>query len=273
LTRFRILGADVVQYDFTPEKANTKYAWITVERNEGQRFVKQLIEMSKHSEELDIIIVDGGSSDESINTSQLHSLNVKHLLISEARAGFSRDLQIGLIFALNHGYSGVITSDGNGKDSIPSVVRFISALESGFDFIQGSRFIKFGSHVNTPTLRYLGIRFISSPITTILSGFYITDSTNGFRGYSRRLLTHSRLRLGRRDFRGYGLVSYLPVSAGRAKLRCIEVPVTRSYPPAGPTPTKIVSPTQWLQIFLDLFRAAFTTYPDLPLESQEEIIP
>jgi glycosyltransferase involved in cell wall biosynthesis len=266
IKNLKYFGDSVIQYSFN-KKIPSKYAWIVVERNEGERIIRQLNTMSKFSNFIDIIIVDGGSTDGSIKIDQLSSFGVKHLLISKAKKGFSRDLQIGLIFALRENYKGVVTNCGNGKDSVQDVGLFISALEAGQDFVQGSRFMLGGINKNTPIMRYIGIRFISSPITSFLGRITITDSTNGFRAYSRKLLLLKNLGLGTKDFRGYGLVACLPIIAGRNSLKCSEIPVERSYPSTGPTPTKIRL-SQWLQILFDPFRSRFDFYANFSQKDQ-----
>lgn len=44
---------------------------------------------------------------------------------------------MGIYWALERGYRGVITIDGNNKDSIEDIPRFIQKLEEGYDFVQG----------------------------------------------------------------------------------------------------------------------------------------
>ena len=239
-----------------------KYAWLVVERNEGDRLANQLHRMCKYNSVVDIIVVDGDSTDGTIGKLLEGKIGISDLVISKAKAGFSTDLQIGLIYAAQLGYSGVITSDGNGKDSVDDVQKFVKLLDDGADLIQGSRFLERGNHTNTPFLRYLGIRFVSSPFTSLTAKIKITDSTNGFRGYSQRLISHEKLKLDRRVFRGYSLVSFIPFFVGKNKMKFAEVSVRRDYPASGVTPTKIVSLSQWVQIFLDLFRATFETYRD-----------
>lgn len=57
---------------------------------------------------------------------------------------------MGLYWALERGYEGVVTIDGNDKDSIEDVPRFLEKLKEGYDLVQGSRFLKGGRAVNTP---------------------------------------------------------------------------------------------------------------------------
>jgi len=250
----------------------SKYAWLIVERNEGIRLISQLQKMCKHKQDLDIIVVDGNSGDDTHELLQAGSIDISTLIISKVGMGFSTDLQIGLIYAVNAGYAGVITCDGNGKDSVEDVRKFVQRLDEGFDFIQGSRFLESGKHSNTPILRYLGIRFVSSPYTSFIARIKITDSTNGFRAYSKKLIEHDQLNLNQRYYRGYALVSFIPFLVGREKLKFAEVSVRRDYPDSGVIPTKIVSPIQWLQIFLDLLRATFETYPNHQVSNWLEIL-
>ncbi len=236
------------------------YAWLIVARNEGERLTKQLERMCEHNYGIDIIVMDGNSNDGSLELLLNGSHGIATVLVSYAGLGFSTDLQLGLIYAAREGYLGVVTSDGNGKDSVEDVQKFITELEVGCDFIQGSRFLEKGKHSNTPVLRYLGIRFVSSPFTAIVSRLKITDTTNGFRAYSKKLIEHSELRIEEKTFKGYSLVSYIPFFVGKQKLNFKEISVRRDYPATGATPTKIVSPSQWIQIFFDLFRGAFGTF-------------
>jgi dolichol-phosphate mannosyltransferase len=266
-------GNSVDYFQLAETASKNRYVWLVVVRNEGQTFVNQIEKMSMiKSVDLDIMVIDGGSTDGSVEVGHLKSIGVDSLLVSHAKEGFSHDLQIGLIHAMRRGYVGVVTVDGNGKDSLESVNQFILALEQGFDFIQGSRFKKGGGHENTPFMRLFGIRFLAAPITSFFSKKRITDPTNGFRGYSRNLLLNSKLGLGRNIYLGYNLVSYIPICAGKEKLTMKEIPVFRKYPRFGKVPTKIVSPSQWIQIFFDLFRSGFRKFDEYPPQFSESLI-
>src|SRR5690606_2416742 len=77
---------------------------------------------------------------------------------------------------------------GNDKDAPGAIPPFIQALEDGVDFVQASRFLPGGMGVNTPKLRQFAIRYIHAPCLSLASGFKWTDTTQGFRAYSRRML-------------------------------------------------------------------------------------
>jgi hypothetical protein len=74
---------------------------------------------------------------------------------------------------------------------------------------------------------------------SLAAGFRYTDTTNGFRAYSRRLLLDPRVQPFRAVFSDYQLHYYLAIRAARLGFKVCEVPVTRAYPENAPAPTKI----------------------------------
>jgi dolichol-phosphate mannosyltransferase len=156
---------------------------------------------------------------------------------------------------VEQGYKGIITIDGNGKDGIDAIPKFVKLLKEGFDHIQGSRFIPGGLHVNTPLSRYLGLKILHAPLISLAAGFRYTDTTNGFRGYSRDFLLDPRVQPFRDCFSAYELHYYLAIRAARLKFKCIETPVSRVYP-KGKVPTKISGFRGNLLVLKTLFKAA-----------------
>ena len=86
--------------------------------NEGNRISSLLNKMrlNKISELADIIIIDGGSTDDSLNKTMLESNQVRGLLIKTGPGKLSAQLRCAYSFALNHGYESIFTIDGNDKD-------------------------------------------------------------------------------------------------------------------------------------------------------------
>lgn len=243
------------------EKLN-KYALLIPVINEGDRIIKELVRADKAQihKLADIIICDGASTDKSVESERLKALNVNTLLIKRDKGKQAAQLRMGIWWALKRGYEGIITIDGNNKDSIEDVGRFVKGLGQGFDFIQGSRFIKGGCAVNTPLLRYLAVRLIHSPIISLTAGYFFTDTTNAFRGYSARYLKHNRVQPFRDVFNTYELLAYLSVRASQLGLRVCEVPVARAYPKNEKTPTKINSLWGHLSLFIILLKNAVGAY-------------
>lgn len=209
--------------------------------NEGNRIHRELDRaMGAGVHELvDIVICDGGSTDGCTEEATLRSLGVNTLLTKMDTGKQGAQLRMGIHWALKRGYEGVLTIDGNDKDSIEDVPRFLEKLEEGFDLIQGSRFIPGGKAVNTPKSRFFAVRLIHAPVISLTARQWFTDTTNAYRAYSRRYLTHPDVQPLRDIFQTYELLAYLSVRATQVGLRACEVPVTRAYPKGEPTPTKI----------------------------------
>ena len=217
------------------------YCLIVPVINEGQRLHDLLKCMRKKniSDSVDVIIVDGGSSDGSLVDIEKHLPALRGLLRLKKPEGLSAQLRCAYAFALMDGYAGVITIDGNNKDDPEAVPRFVEMLAQGYDFIQGSRFIQGGIRQNTPLLRYFAIRCIHAPLLSLCSRFKWTDTTQGFRAYSRKLLLDNKVQPFRNVFVRYELLAYLSVRAPQVNLRCAEVRTCRRYPLNQKAPTKI----------------------------------
>lgn len=222
-------------------KKASKYCVLIPVINEGERIIKEL--KRAHESEIhmvaDIILCDGDSNDGSTDEQRLKKLGVNTLLVKKDVGKQGAQLRMGIWFALERGYDGIITIDGNNKDSIEDIPKFIEKLEDGYDLVQGSRFIKGGNAINTPFFRYIALRFIHAPIISLTAKHRFTDTTNAYRAYSRKYLMDKRVLPLRDVFMTYELLAYLSVRATQIGLKACEVPVTRRYPKTGKTPTKI----------------------------------
>lgn len=209
--------------------------------NEGDRIKRELerAKLGQVSSYADIVICDGGSSDGSTKEEVLRSQDVNSLLIKQDEGKQGAQLRMGIWWALQRGYQGIITIDGNDKDSIEDVPHFIEKLQEGYDLIQGSRFIKGGKAVNTPLIRNISVRLIHAPLISLTAGQRFTDTTNAYRAYSARYLSDERVKPLRDIFMTYELLAYLSVRATQLGYKACEIPVTRAYPKKGRTPTKI----------------------------------
>lgn len=209
--------------------------------NEGNR-IKNLLDrmmVCKVNEVADIIVIDGGSTDGSLELDTLNGKGVSGLLVKNDVGKLSSQLRCAYAFSLDQGYEGIITIDGNDKDDPIAIPRFIDALKNGYDFVQGSRFIPGGIAENTPKIRHFAIRFIHAPILSFYARFHWTDTTQGYRAYSRKMLLDINVAPFRDVFSDYELLAYLSYIVPRLGYRCAEIPTTRQYPIAGKTPTKI----------------------------------
>ena len=244
---------------------SSKYCICVFVINEGKKVQKQLMEMKKVCHGIvDIIVADGGSTDGSLSLEFLKLTGVTALLVKRGEGKLSAQMRMAFYEALEQGYKGVITIDGNGKDGLEAIQSFVDALEQGFDHVQGSRFIKGGRAINTPLSRLIGLKLLHAPLISLSSGKRHTDTTNGFRAYSAKLLTDHRVKPFRDVFQAYELHYYLAIRSSKLGMKLTEVPVSRSYPKTGKTPTKISPIKGNILVLKNLFKAALYQYdPEL----------
>lgn len=235
------VGHKIPEYriDFWQQKTH-RYCLIIPVVNEGDRirtFIRRLNEQAI-DQLVDIIIVDGGTTDGSLERAYLLDSNIRGMLTKLGTGKLSAQLRVAYAFALEHEYAGIITIDGNNKDDPAAIKEFMDALDQGYDFVQASRFVPGGRHSNTPLSRYLAIKLIHAPVLSMASGFHWTDTTQGFRAYSARALIDERVSPFREIFMNYELLAYLSYRLPKLNYRCIELPTVRDYP-EGEVPTKI----------------------------------
>ena len=137
----------------------------------------------------------------------------------------------------------------------------------GYDFVQASRFISGGVAENTPKSRDFAIRFIHAPLLSLFSGFHWTDTTQGFRAYSRKMMLDTKISIFRDKFMTYELLAYLSYRAPKLGYRCVELPTIRRYP-KGEVPTKISSFKGNLSVLKILVLACLGAYNPNKSESR-----
>ena len=257
-TKYKWELPEFKKYEFFPKQH--PYCVCVFAINEGKRLQNQLKRMSHLSQCVDIIVADGGSTDNSTDIKLLKSLNVNTLLIKKSVGKLGTQMRMAFGWALKKGYKGVIVIDGNEKDDVKAIPNFISKLKKGYDHIQGSRFISGGYHENTPLLRLFGLKWLHIPIMRLASGFKYTDTTNGFRAYSAHFLKSPEVSVFRSLFTSYELHYYLAARGPRLGFKCSEIPVSRVYPKTGPTPTQISPIKGYAEVVYKLFLILLNRY-------------
>ena len=228
--------------------------------NEGERIQAQLRKMKPLADQVDIILADGGSTDGALDPGLLQECGVSTLLTKRGPGKLSAQMRMALAHCMERGYEGVVVVDGNDKDDTSAVPLFVQALDAGHDHVQGSRYIPGGKAINTPFMRHWGVMLLHSPLISLAARFRYTDTTNGFRAYSRRFLLDPRVQPFRDVFQRYELHYYLAIRAARLGFKVKEVPVTRAYPKDAPAPTKISPVRGNLLVLQTLFSACLGKY-------------
>jgi len=247
------MNEGVPTYEITPFGfPSSCYAVFVFVLNEGERIRRQIEKMKCYANTIDIYIVDGGSEDGSLDHKWISDCGVRGLLVKIGPGKLSAQMRIAISWAMGNGYKGIICMDGNDKDDPSALPLFVEKLAIGYDHVQGSRFVVGGRAVNTPIMRYWGVRAIHAPIISLAAGFHYTDTTNGFRAYSMNFLRDPEVAPFRDVFQSYELHYYLAIRAVRLGYHVCEIPVARIYPVGSFVPTKINGLMANLQIFKTL---------------------
>ena len=252
---------EVPAYDIHElQPRRTRHAVLIPVINEGERLLNQLRGMEFLAGKGDIIIGDGGSSDTSGDPAALRSFPVRTLLVKTGPGKLSAQMRMLLDYAVKEGYEGFVFIDGNGKDGVEAIPAFFQALDQGFDYIQGSRYRPGGEEINTPWDRRLAVTLLHAPLISLAARFRYTDTTNGFRALSRRVVLDPRVQPFRDVFDTYNLHYYLSVRIPRLGFRVKELPVRRVYPAAGALSSKIGGTKAKLRILKLLLLAVLGRY-------------
>src|SRR2546430_6127071 len=138
------------------------------------------------------IVVDDGSDDGGPDLARAAGARV---ISQDRRRGVGAAIRTGIESAGASGHGFVVVLAANGKDDPAEAPRLIDKLSEGYDYVQGSRFLREGgASVHLPRGRGLMIRGYTF-LFRVLSGFAATDVTNGFRAYRLSLLDDPRIRI------------------------------------------------------------------------------
>ena len=191
------------------------------------------------------IVVDDGSDDGGPDLARAAGARV---ITQERRRGVGAAIRTGIEAARANGHSVVVVLAANGKDDPAEAPRLLDKLREGYDYVQGSRFLREGgASVHLPRGRGFMIRGYSF-LFRVLSGFAATDITNGFRAYRLSVLDDPRIRIDQPWLDRYELEYYLQWKAITLGYRVIEVGVSKTYPKGGGNYSKIRRVVDWWSI-------------------------
>ena len=228
--------------------------------NEGERIKIELNHLKNKDipKQIDIFLLDAGSTDGSIDDDFLKEIGVRAVLTIRIK-GQANAYKAGFSKVSDEKYKGIVTVDGNNKDSVEQTMEFVEMLEKGYDFVQGSRFMKGGHHENTPLLRLLGMKLFSNPLISMSSGFKYTEIMSSFRGYKMDIIDDEKINVFRDIFQTWDLLLYLSNIIPQLGYKVIEIPQIRVYPKKGKTPTKI-NVIGNIRIIIQLIKIALGIY-------------
>lgn len=197
-----------------------------------------------------VIVPDDNSADDTAKVAEAAGA----LVVPNAREpGIAGGLKTAYAKALELGADVIVVMAGNGKDDGGEIPRLLEPIRGGrADFVQGSRYLPGGRYNHMPVHRVVGTR-LYPVLVRLATGFPSTDATNGFRAFRADLLYDPRVDLEQEWIEGTAIEYYLLLRAIKLGYRCMEVPVSKLYPPFREQPyTKVRPGRDWWLILKPL---------------------
>lgn len=205
-----------------------------------QETTKEVVEQAK-PKVTEVILVDDGSTDQTALLAKAAGAEVvSHFL----NRGQGAALQTGIKLALKRGADIILTFDADGQHQVEDIEKVVKPILLGeFEVVLGSRFLERSSKIPWVKLIVLKLAVIFTRLTT---GLKITDTHNGFRGFSRRAAELINITQD-----GMAHASEIIAEIKRHKLRFKEAPVKILYTPYSEKKGQSIFAS--FQILLDLF--------------------
>ena len=153
--------------------------------NEAATVGRVIDALRRHAPELDILVVDDGSTDATALIAEAAGVSVLRLPFN---LGIGGAVQAGFKFADEHGYDFMIQVDGDGQHDPREIGKLFDAMDGPdrADMICGTRFATKTGYM-APISRRTGIHIFAFLLSRLLRQ-PVTDPTSGFRLYNRRAI-------------------------------------------------------------------------------------
>lgn len=154
--------------------------------NEEENILNTYNKIKEFSNELDYIVINDGSKDNTLRILQENNINHINLINN---LGIGGAVQTGYKYAYEHGYDIAIQFDGDGQHDVNYVPSICEPIIKGqADLVVGSRYLdKKSSAFQSTFMRRLGGNIISFFIK-ICTGKKIADPTSGFRAANKKVI-------------------------------------------------------------------------------------
>ena len=162
---------------------NSKTLIVVPAFNEAANILSVLDEISLSTPNLDVLVVDDGSTD---NTFELVSEFGVTVLRLPFNLGVGAAMRLGFKYASQNGYESVVQVDADGQH-VPMEIDSLLLKLDRFDVVIGSRFADGASGFEVAGSRRIAMRLLASSLSKITKT-KLTDVTSGFRASGPRAI-------------------------------------------------------------------------------------
>ena len=154
--------------------------------NEEDNILNTCNKIKEFSDELDFVVINDGSKDNTLKILQENNLNHINLVNN---LGIGGAVQTGYKYAYQNGYDIAIQFDGDGQHDVNYVPNICEPIINGeANLVIGTRYLdKSSSEFQSTFMRRLGANIISFFIK-VCTGKKITDPTSGFRAADKTII-------------------------------------------------------------------------------------
>jgi glycosyltransferase involved in cell wall biosynthesis len=194
-----------------------------------------------------VVVVDDGSSDETMEVRRLPIVYLRH----PVNLGQGAALQTGMTYALRAGADIAVHFDADGQHDCGQIERLIAPIVDGeADVVFGSRFLRQQDREQVPWKKRILLRG-GILVSWAMTGMLLSDTHNGFRAMSRRALERVQLQEN-----GFAHATEIMQRVREGGMRYVEVPITISYSAYSQQKGQRLSGS--LSILFDLIMAKLT---------------
>jgi dolichol-phosphate mannosyltransferase len=230
-----------VREEITTHRAPKDVLVAVIVYNEGSRVESVLSKFSTLSA-YDVVVVDDGSDEDTSNFISRFDFPV---LRHARNMGVGFSIKDAIRYGIEKGYPFLVVMAGNGKMNPLEIPQLLEPLKTDeCEYVQGSRYLKGGTHENLPLFRNLMIKTFTW-IVRALTGFKGTDVTCGFRAYKLSLFSNRHINIWQEWLDRYELEYYIHYNVIKLGYRIREVPVSMNYPRDGRPYSKIKPFSGW----------------------------
>ena len=199
------------------DEASRPVAVIVPAYNEAENLPATLARIPRQQRpDLKVIVVDDGSSDDTIETARQHGADV--VVSHQRNRGLGAALRTGLATANELDARAAVYVDADGEYPPEQIPDLLAPIESGeADYVLGSRYL--GNRPSQRAFRRIGNLAFTAALN-LACGRRISDGQTGFRAFSRRALECAEI------IHDYNYAQVLTLDLLKKGMRMQEVPVS-----------------------------------------------